>query len=335
MNIRNLIGLSAVSVGLSAFTGCMHGETFAEWKCQLFESDPWSVAVVEPNDTSVDEANCEFIQEVKTAMAQRDKFQREARVLPSQNVTAFLNSPRTGGKEANRRLLVSYAGKILGAFSTVKSLKIVGTEDEAISQLSAPTIGLPEVDKSTYVLSYNILSLSTQKTQKTLLGSPVVIDGRAQYCYVGEMSATIVLLDEKGRQKMNLAASVRTDGQETEEQAQQALIDAAVASLIVQYSERVAPPAYVSQLRGNGLFAEITLGADYGIRPGTPIEFYQNVKGTDFVSGKPTVKKTVVATGEVADTRFITPNSAWVKVDCHHYRKTHLGTFARVMTQGE
>ena len=98
MNIRNLNGLGAISAGLSVFTGCMHGETFAEWKGQLLESDPWTVAAVEPNDTQVDEANREFIQEVKTAMAQRDKFQREARVLPSQNVTAFLNSPREGGE---------------------------------------------------------------------------------------------------------------------------------------------------------------------------------------------------------------------------------------------
>ena len=335
MNIRNIVGLGAMSAGLSVFTGCMHGETFAEWKGQLLESDPWAVTAVEPNDTQVDEANREFIQEVKTAMAQRDKFQREARVLPSQNVTAFLNSPRVGGREANRRLLVAYAGKILGAFSTVKSLKIIGTEDETMAQLSAPTIGAPEAGKATYVLSYNILSLSTKKVQKMLLGQPIVINGQPQYCFVGEMSANIVLLNEKGQQKMNLAASVKVDGQETEELAQQTLIDVAVANLIGQYSERVAPPAYVSQLRGNGLFAEITLGSDYGIRPGTPIEFYQNVKGTDFVSGKPTVKKTVVATGKVSDARFITPNSAWVKVDCHHYRKAHLGTFARVMTQGE
>ena len=335
MNIRNLIGLGAISAGLSVFTGCMHGETFAEWKGQLLESDPWTVAAVEPNDTKVDEANREFIQEVKTAMAQRDKFQREARVLPSQNVTAFLNSPREGGKEANRRLLVAYAGKILGAFSTVKSLKIIGTEDEAMAQLSAPTIGVPEAGKATYVLSYNILSLSTKKVQKTLLGAPVVVNGQPQYCYVGEMSSNIALLDEKGQQKMNLAASVKVNGQETDELAQQALIDTAVADLIGQYSERVAPPAYVSQLRGNGLFAEITLGSDYGIRPGTQIEFYQNVKGTDFVSGKPTVKKTVVATGKVADARFISPKSSWVKIDYHHYRKAHLGTFARVMTRGE
>ena len=335
MKIGNLTGIGVVGLGLATLTGCMHGETFAEWKGQLLESDPWTVAVVEPNDSAVDEGNREFIQEVKVAMEQRGKFQREARVLPSQNVTAFLNSPREGGKEANRRLLVAYAGKILGAFSTVKSLKIVGTEDEAIAQLSAPTIGAPEADKATYVLSYNILSLSTQKTQKMLLGQPIVINGQPQYCYVGEMSANIVLLNEKGQQKMNLAASVKVDGQETETLAQQALIDAVVANLIGQYSERVAPPAYVSQLRGNGLFAEITIGSDYGLRPGTQIEFYQNVKSTDFVSGKPTVKKTVVATGKVADARFITSNSSWVKIDYHHYRKVHLGTFARVMIKGE
>lgn len=335
MKIQKMFVIGCAGISMSALTGCMHGETFAEWKGQLLESDPWTVAAVEPNDSTVDEGNREFIQEVKVAMEQRGKFQREARVLPSQNVTAFLNSPRAGGTEANRRLLVAYAGKILGAFSTVKSLKIVGTEDEAIAQLSAPTIGAPEADKATYVLSYNILSLSTQKAQKMLLGQPIVINGQPQYCYVGEMSANVVLLNEKGQQKMNLAASVKVDGQDTEELAQQALIDAAVANLIGQYSERVAPPAYVSQLRGNGLFAEITLGSDYGIRPGTPIEFYQNVKGTDFVSGKPTVKKTVVATGKVADARFITPNSSWVKIDYHHYRKAHLGTFARVMTKGE
>lgn len=335
MKIQKMVVIGCAGISMSALTGCMHGETFAEWKGQLLESDPWTVAVVEPNDSAVDEGNREFIQEVKVAMEQRGKFQREARVLPSQNVTAFLNSPREGGKEANRRLLVAYAGKILGAFSTVKSLKIVGTEDEAIAQLSAPTIGAPEADKATYVLSYNILSLSTQKTQKMLLGQPIVINGQPQYCYVGEMSANIVLLNEKGQQKMNLAASVKVGGQETEALAQQALIDAVVANLIGQYSERVAPPAYVSQLRGNGLFAEITLGSDYGIRPGTQIEFYQNVKGTDFVSGKPTVKKTVVATGKVADARFITSNSSWVKIDYHHYRKAHLGTFARVMIKGE
>lgn len=329
--MKNLLLISIISTGLLVLMGCMHGETFAEWKSQNFEKDPWEVTVVEPNDSLVDETNREFIQEVKTAIAQRDKFQREARVLPSQNVTAFLNSPRVGGQEANRRILVAYASKILSAFSTVKSLKIIGTEDEAMAQLSAPTIGAPTETKATYVLSYNILSLSTQKVQKKLLGQPVTIGGQVQYCYIGEMSANIVLLDEKGQQKMNLAASVSVDGQDTEELAQQALIDAVVTNIIGQYTERVAPPAYVSQLRGNGLFAEITLGSDYGISAGTTIEFYQNVKDTDFVSGKPIVKKMVVATGTVSEQRFISPNSAWVKINYHHYRKVHLGTFARVM----
>jgi len=330
---KKVVCFGVSCVGLALLSGCMHGETFAEWKGQMLDNDPWIVLPVEPNDSTVDETNREFLQEVRSLKEKRGKFQREARPMPSQNVTAFLNSSRTGGREANRRLLVSFAGKLTGGFSRIRDFKIVGTEDETLAQLSAPTIGVPAEDNTAHILSYNILSLSTRRVAKTLLGTPVTVNGQPQYCYVGEMSANLALLDPKGAQRMSLAASVSipSNGPETEEMAEQALIDAAVSDIVRQYTERTAPPAYVSQMRGNGLFAEITLGSDYGITPGTLIEFYQNVKSEDLVSGKPIVKKTVVATGKVAEGRFVSGNTSWVKVDCHHYRKVHLGTFARVM----
>lgn len=333
--MRNVVGIGASCFGLAVLTGCMHGETFGEWKSQLMDKDPWQVAAVEPNDTMVDETNREFLEEVRVMKEKRGKFQREARVLPSQNVTAFLNSPRTGGKEANRRLLVSYAGKLMAGFSGIRDFKIIGTEDETIAQLSAPAIGAQMGGNTAHILSFNILSLSAQRVQKTLLGTPVVVNGKPLYCYTGEMSASVALLNPQGEQRMNLTASVKVDGLDTEEQAQQALIDAAVAELVRQYSERTSPPAYVAQLRGNGLFAEITLGSEYGMAAGNKIEFYRNEKVTDFVTGKPTVKKTVVATGVVSESRFISEKTSWVKIDLHHQRNVHLGTFARVMRVGE
>jgi len=330
---KRVVCFGASWVGLTLLSGCMHGETFGEWKGQLLDSDPWTVQPVEPNDSAVDETNREFLQEVRALKEKRGKFQREARPMPSQNVTAFMNSSRTGGREANRRLLVSFAGKLTSSFSGIRDFKIIGTEDETLAQLSSPTIGVPSEGNTAYLLSYNILSLSTRRVVKTLLGAQVSVNGQTQYCYVGEMSASLALLDPKGSQRMSISASVSipSNGPETEEMAEQSLIDAAVADIVRQYMERTAPPAYVSQMRGNGLFAEITLGSDYGVTPGTLIEFYQNVKAEDLVSGKPIVKKTVVATGKVAEGRFVSGNASWVKVDCHHYRKVHLGTFARVM----
>ena len=64
MKIQKMVVIGCAGISMSALTGCMHGETFAEWKGQLLESDPWTVAVVEPNDSAVDEGNREFIQEV-------------------------------------------------------------------------------------------------------------------------------------------------------------------------------------------------------------------------------------------------------------------------------
>jgi len=335
LTVNKVACLGVVCTGLLMLTGCMHGETFSEWKSQLMDKDPWMVAVVEPNDTKEDETNREFLDEVRVLKEKRGNFQREARVLPSQNVTAFLNSPRAGGKEANRRLLVAYAGKLMAGFAGIRDFKIIGTEDETIAQLSAPAIGAQAGGNTAHILSFNILSLSSQRVQKTLLGAPVVANGQPLYCYTGEMSASVALINPQGEQRMNLTASVKVNGQETAEQAQQALIDAAVVELVRQYSERTSPPAYVSQLRGNGLFAEITLGSEYGVAAGNKIEFYRNEKVPDFVTGKPTVRKSVVATGVVSESRFVSENTSWVKIDLHHLRNVHLGTFARVMRSGE
>ena len=340
VNVKKVV-CDAVGISLLAvITGCMHGETFAEWKDQMIASDPRSMAAVEPNDTQVDERNREFLQEMKARMEKRGKFKRDVRLLPSQNVGTFLKSPRNGGIEANRRLLVAFAGRLQGELGKIKDFNIVGTEAETLAQLQSPGAAAEVADGKTYTLAFNILSLSVKGMQKTVTDGSIaaLVDKKARrqqqtrtvIVYGGEIVANAILLTPSGQQRLSLEASVSTSDAQTEEQANQTLIDAAVAQMAAQYLEKKAPPAYVTQMHGNGLFAEITLGSDYGLKPNVEMEFYQNVKDTDFVTGKPMIRQNVVATGRVSDARFIQPGSSWVKVDLHHYRKVHLGTFVRV-----
>ena len=337
MKIEQVVALVIVGLGLSSLTGCMHGETFGEWKSQLLDNDPWSVDVVEPNDTKVDEVNKEFLDQVRRDMEQRGKFRKDVRFMPSQNVNAFLNSPRAGGKDENRRLLVSFGGKLMGAFASIKDFNIVGTEEELQNSIAMPTVGFPTAEHPTYTLAFNILNLPTPHPvlKKKLVPSLNGLHEQTITVYTGEISASVALINPQGEQRLNLTANAKVDDIASEELAEEALIVEVVNKLLGAYAEKVSPPAYVSQLRGNGLFAEVTLGSGYGIQSGTKVEFYHDVRTTDFVTGKPKVSKTVVATGTVIDGRYVSENSSWVKIELFHYRKVHLGTFVRVMRVGE
>ena len=105
------------------------------------------------------------------------------------------------------------------------------------------------------------------------------------------------------------------------------LAEAAAQALLAEYSRQLAPPAYVSEVRGNGLFARISIGKAYGVHPGVVVRFMKHEKVANPITGTMEVRKTQLAVGEVVKSDN---DSAWVKIHLFHYRKVHIGTMVEL-----
>lgn len=328
------VGGALAAVALTSLTGCMHGETFAEWRQGLFENDPWAVPVVEPNDTLVDE----HARPPKDENGNNVRI--KVRLMPSQYITSFLESNRDGGRQENQRLLVSFATRMKSAFANVKQLNFIDTENELVERFSAPTPTL-SAPESAYVMSLNVVSLDTRAVGPSDLPIPPVVKPeysdllkRKEPTYEGDITLTLAMLNPSGEQRMSLEATAHVSRAASHRQAAEQLIANAVNSLLRQYTERMAGVAYVRSMRGNGLFAEVSFGSERGVQPGASLEFFQFEELTDPLTGQKRRRETVIGTGKVLGSRFIEANSLWAKLDDFHYRRVHLGTFVRVMKVG-
>lgn len=320
---------------LFLLNGCFHGETFTEWKYQNFSDNPDEFSAVEPNDTQEDPVCKKYLRVISKNLENRGKFKKKVRIIASQNTAAFLNASHGwGNREDKMKALNYFAQKLISGFGTLSDFQIVNTEEEALRGLTNPAADNQNLD--IYTLAFNVTILNVAKVWKeeSYYSNGNRYTKNVPYCE-GSFSASIVLLDNHGVQKMTLDASkdlsfkMEDSGNENNAllSCRKALIDAVSRQLFVQYAKKKAPLAYVAELRGNGLFARIPLGSKYGLRPGMYVDFIQLTEFQDIATGKKSLNRNRIADGVVVR---VESTYSWVKINLHHYRKVHLGTLVKI-----
>ena len=312
-NSIRIILMAGMMVATAFLTGCMHGETFDEWKAQLFDNDPLVLQVVPPNDTEVDEKGRVFAQAALETIEQRKNFTCDVKLVPSQRLIGFIANSR------DRQLFAkTVSTRIFSGFNALSDFNFVGNEADALD--TAPTAVSTAND--TYSLVFDIVNLNVNKrvdqkynmiTQKT---EPFIV-------FDGTTEVALTLLDPEGKQKLYMLVKPSVAQCETPEAASDALAAAAAQMLVADYGRQVAPPAYVSEMRGNGLFAKISIGSAYGVQLGDVIRFFEQETVANAVTGSMENRQTQLATGVV---KQLGSDYAWVKIDWFHYRRVHIGT---------
>ena len=317
---KYMIGISAGLTSL-VFTGCCcTTATLSEAWYASTTNDPSSVAIVQPNDTQLDPM-AQHVQEKK------NDWIVTASVIPSEEAAVSLASigGSSYGVNQTRQFFTALGQDVAHRFGALKNFKIVG------APVTDPS-GVTEVQSAApNRLTYNLSQLSC-KFHRGEYHPAVWYNGhriRDAYTdpdyFAATASVHVSLLDASGNQRFSITAAATAKG-DTEANAANLAIKAALNDVMLQYGMRYAPPAHVTMMRGDGLFAKINIGQKDGVVAGTPVRFVQFVN-LGQVGGKDNIQENVIATGNVCK---LESDSAWVKINCYHYKVVHIGTLARL-----
>ena len=331
MEIR-LFALICVCVTFSGCVNmCQHGGT-EHWWYSMTTKDPWSV---EPSDgdKAVDETQREFWSGVGESQEKLSSFKRKVAILPSANIRSFITAAHPGGQDALNAMAVSFAGNLFAAFGEMNELNITNSADNAIAMLSSDDIGkVTPGDAASFM--FNIHSANTAQYQKLLQ-----INGQLQYGFKGSASGDVVIYDQRGKRRMQISASV-TASDDSELIAQQKLMKSLAEELSKKYRDKMSsirgelPSGYITRMRGDGLFAEVNIGSEFGIRPGMSIEFFRKDHENDLINGGETICETVLGTGKVMDYRYIDKKTSWIKINDYCNHRIKCGELVRAMNRG-
>ena len=306
-----LLGLCSCAFFL---TGCMHGETFAEWKAQMFDKDPMSALVIPPNDTITDANGLAVYQQQKDNLEARKEFNNDVKLVPSSKLHGFI-----GNSGSRQQFAKRLSSRIYSTFNSLSDFTFSTLEEDVLEGTATAVDAEEENNINLFV--YNIVALDMVQYTTSKIG----LDGRTRTYeyYRGNAEVTLTLLDPEGNQRLYLPVSVAVDEMGTDVETLDALANVAAQELLTEFSRQTAPLAFVSEVRGNGLFAKISQGKDYGIQQGGRVSFYSLEPVMNPLTGQMENRQTVLASGVAL---VVGPDYAWIKVDLFHYRKVHIGT---------
>lgn len=251
-----------------------------------------------PYDEMVDEENRPFVQKHIKIYTERQKFQMPIVVKPNPTSVELLLSNRKLPQfsvEYKRDVLFAIGSSVSQWLATRKDFKVINPDVEKV----------PENFAEVY---YDI----TNMTAKSIDNSYRNKDGRYVELYYWDLGIEMnISLVKNGRVAFTLASSnsqrVSVDSLHAVPlDDMKALIPAAVQNIVEQYDIKFGPPVYVVELIGNGKFAKLSAGSDYGYTRGRKVEFFRHSlkKVLDPASGKEITQYTPVSlgTGTIGDT---------------------------------
>ena len=206
----------------------------------------------------------------------------------------------------------------------------------------APVITDASANNNTYTFVYNISNVEVKdalSTGKLLINNHNL--NRVKWFYV-DVTVNVSLLDPNGKQVFNFEKSVRHNKKLPTSKPDISIVKAAVRYAINQamgeYGLEFAPPMYVDQTTGNGLFVRLSAGTNYGLRKGQKIIFYRNyIQTLPSLPGqapRTRILQQQLATGYVGSHRApVDKDNAWVYVsgnDDPRTRKVFLWTSAKL-----
>ncbi|MBQ9366510.1 MAG: hypothetical protein IJT83_01925 [Victivallales bacterium] len=311
-----LVLLAGMMMSAACLTGCMNGETFDEFKAQLFSNDPMVLQVIPPNDITVDERGLEYAKEVQKTIEERKNFKCDVKLIPSMRLPSFIRN-----NAVRQEFAKTTSTRIFAGFNALSDFNFVGNELESLETLpEAASFAKSE----NYSLVFDIVNLSLDEERggslSLKLNNVSTVTGPT---YCGSTDVALTLLDPEGKQRLYMHVKPSVSGCASYNDARDALADAAVQMLLTEYARQLAPPAAVDEVRGNGLFARINVGGAYGIQVGSIIRFVEQEMVKNRITEVEEFRQTQVADGVV---KMVGSDYAWVKINKFHFRRVHIGT---------
>lgn len=105
--------------------------------------------------------------------------------------------------------------------------------------------------------------------------------GNEVHWYYAVVSLEVSLTAPDGKNIFNFAQKVTYDEKLPSSSPSESTLKQAVAfavrAAMRQYAVKFGPPIYVDQTIGNGLFARLSAGSEYGIQPNQKVRFFRQV----------------------------------------------------------
>ncbi len=299
-------------------------------------------------DLLEDTANKAFVAQQIATIAPRTDFKRNVKVQMSEKGNRFISAGvRPSGarqmtltREFRKDLMATAHAALETEIGHLSDFNLISSDPAAMSDV--PVISDADANNATYIFTYNISNVEVKDATAT---ARVFISNRnvqkIRWFYV-DVTVNVTLLDPAGKQVFNFEKSVTySKGFPTPTPDISVVKDAvrhAIGQAMGNYVSQFAPPMYVDQTIGNGLFVRLSVGTNYGIRNGQRVIFYRNLVQTlPSIPGqapKTQVLQQQLATGIVG--RHGAPvdrDHAWVYVsgnDDPQKRKVFLWTSAKI-----
>lgn len=251
-----------------------------------------------PHDEMVDDENRPHVQNHVRIYAERQKFRQSIVVKPNSASVELLLS--------NRKLpqfSVDFKRDVLFAIESNVSQWLASRKDFSVVN--------PDVEKipdDVATVYYDITNMTAKAVDNSYRNS----NGQYVELYYWDLGIEMnISLVKNGRVAFTLASSnsqrVSVDSLHAVPlDDMKALIPAAVQNIVEQYDIKFGPPVYVVELIGNGKFAKLSAGSDYGYTRGRTVEFFRHSlkKVLDPASGEERMQYTQVSlgTGTIGDT---------------------------------
>jgi len=287
---------------------------------------------VTPGDERVDESNQAYAKAAADAFAARKNFSRPVVIQEAEGVGIFLSPnyvPRSNNARANelcrnietrRTMLQSAKARLREIVMDLKDLTLVGDAQEPMVAITTDDPTKSQVYRITYNISNLDLQLRESKGGLHMIRAASSTEAKVCYDWVANVTVEIRMIDPTGKSVFVFNAIGTLNQQDDgslnpnitmlEEAATRAVDEA-----MKQYAHKFGPQIYVTNTCQDGEFVRLSVGSDYGIRPGMKVEFfrYRESKG---LNGDVEMAEQRIGTGTVGKGGApVEPGCAWVHVD--------------------
>ncbi|MBE6367467.1 MAG: hypothetical protein E7052_06090 [Lentisphaerae bacterium] len=338
MKIQNKFLLGAASLALMGMlSGCVS----------------FSDCAAMPGDADTDKGNMPFVAQARKDYEARKQFKRKVVIKMSEKGYRFLTvDPRRRGSSRifltdglRRDLMATADSTLTNIVSTMQDFELVNSESSLRTTPGATITRVPaapQAPSGPYLLTFNINDVEMSDANDAIRGVTNIADiamsasgasrnsrravQRANeiHWYYANVSLEVTLTAPNGKNVFNFAETVvypeMLPGNRPSESTLKQAVAHAVREAMKQYVIAFGPPLYVDQTVGDGLFARLSAGSEYGISKGQRVRFFRWVsRQVPTLPGEPEkyeASKQIIREGVVGYCGApVDRDHAWVYVD--------------------
>lgn len=263
---------------------------------------------VMPGDEKNDDANMSFVALDRKNYEERLKFKRPIVIKMSEKGHRFLQAGFSRGTSRlrltptlRRSLMATVDSTLVNIVSKLRDFEVVGSEASLNNTTGVTVTRIPPANSNTpagpYLLTFNINNVEMRDANDTIRGLVGIADiamgasgvshkvrrnvRRANeiHWYYAVVTLEVTLTSPAGKAIFNFSDSVIYGEKLPSAYPNESTLKQAVANAVTkamkQYVLQFGPPLYVDQTVGNGLFARLSAGSEYGIYAGQKVRFFR------------------------------------------------------------